>query len=82
VSDSIGRVFDVAVSVTGRIYIAIRNGSASAEVRILDAALRDVGRVWADSSVLVVPHQIAVQGDTVLYIADTNGGRLLKFVRR
>lgn len=80
--DSIGRVFDVVVSARGYLYVAIRNTAAESQVRILDPDLREVGRIRADSSLLMVPHQIAVRGDTVLYIADTNGERILKYVRR
>ncbi len=81
-SDSAGRVFDVAISSRGYIYVAMRNSTTKAEIRILDRNWRDVGSIRADTSVFVVPHQIAVQGDTALYIADTNGQRILKYVRR
>lgn len=81
-TDSVGRVFDIAVSPRGYVYLAIRISTTQSEVRILDRKFREVGRVLADSSVLTVPHQIAVQGDSVLYIADTNGERVLKYARQ
>jgi hypothetical protein len=80
--DSAGRVFDVAVSPGGYIYLAMKNQGSPAEIRILNPRWQDVGRILADSTVLVVPHQIAVHGDSVLYIADTNGERILKYIRR
>ncbi len=80
-ADSIGRVFDVVVSPRGYLYVAIRHSTAESEIRILDREFREVGRIRADSSVMA-PHQIAVRGDSVLYVADTNGERLLKYVRR
>ena len=81
-SDSTGRVFDVAVTARGFIYLAIRNQGGTAEVRIMNRGWGEVARIVADSTILLVPHQIAVQGDSVLYIADTNGERILKYIRR
>lgn len=80
--DSTGRVFDVAVTARGFIYLGIMNQGGPAEVRILNREWQEVSRIVADSTILLVPHQIAVQGDSVLYLADTNGERILKFIRR
>lgn len=53
--------------------------------RLFDVVVSRSGYLYLGiriSTVLDVSHQIAVHGDTVFYIADTNGERLLKYVRR
>lgn len=79
---TVGRVFDVSITPKGYLYIAVSNRGKPHEIRILDGDWHEVGTVVADSTVLRVPHQIAVQGDTVIYVADTNGQRILKYIRR
>ena len=75
-----GRIFDVAISPTGRIYLASTDGSDA--VVVLDAELNQIEHIPFDSTRVTTAHQIAVQGDTVIYLADTGGNRILKFVRQ
>ena len=75
-----GRIFDVAVSPSGRIYLASTDGSDA--VVVLDADFNQVGHIPFDSTRIISSHQIAVQGDTVIYLADTGGKRILKYVHR
>ena len=75
-----GRVFDIAVSGSGTVYVVRKDGASAVE--ILDRDLSQIGRIAFDTSRFVTPHAIAVQGDSVIYIADTGGRRVLKFVKR
>jgi peptidylamidoglycolate lyase len=79
-SPTVGRVFAVAVSSLGYIYLARKDGPEA--VSILDGEWHDIGMIPADPSVLVTPHAVAIQGDSVIYIADTTGERIRKFIRR
>ncbi len=75
-----GRVFDVAVSATGSIYLALKDGPNA--VVVLDPNFNELSRIRYDSSKFLTPHAIAVVGDSVIYLADTGGQRITKFVRR
>jgi peptidylamidoglycolate lyase len=75
-----GRVFAVAVGATGSVYIARKDGADA--IRILDSAFRDVAVIPSGVGGLTTPHAIAVHEDRVIYVADTTGKRLRKFVKR
>ena len=75
-----GRVFDVAVSETGRVYVALKDGPDL--VAILDRDLHLVERIPATAARVTTAHALAVHGDSAIYLADTGGQQLLKFVRR
>ncbi len=77
---SAGRVFDVAVSESGRLYLAVKGGADL--VVMLDRDLREVDHIPATAANVVTAHALAVQGDSVVYLADTGGRQLLKFVSR
>ena len=68
------------VTASGTVYLA-RGGRPEA-VGILDQQLNLAGMVPADTTRLATPHAIAVQGDTVIYVADALGRRIRKFVKR
>ena len=74
-----GRVFDVAVSASGVVYLA-RSSNPDA-LTILDSELQPVGRIPFDPVRPFRAHGIAVQGDSVIYVAAGNR-RVLKLVRR
>ena len=79
-TQKLGRVFAVAVSPRGMVYVACKDGAVA--VAILDAMLRPVAQIPFDSAQFVTPHAIAVDGDSVIYIADTGGARVVKYARR
>lgn len=75
-----GRVFDVVVSDGGSIYLTRKDGLDA--IVVLDRSFNEISRIPFDSTRNVTPHAIAVQGDSIIYLADTGGQRITKFVRR
>lgn len=75
-----GRAYAVAVTPSGYVYLARKDGPEA--ITIVDGEGREVGMIPTDTSVVGTPHAIAVQGDTVIYVADTFRRQIHKFVRR
>ena len=71
---------DVAVSSRGFVYVA--RWDAPEALVVLDSALRATTNIPFDSIVKPFGHAIAIDGDSAVYFADTDGRRLLTFVLR
>jgi peptidylamidoglycolate lyase len=76
----LGRVFAAVVSPSGQMYVACKDSAVA--VVVLDRDFHPVSQIPFDSALFVTPHAIAVSGDSVLYIADTGGARIVKYARR
>lgn len=73
-------LFDVAVTPVGLIYAA--RARAPEAVVILDSDFRQIATIPADSTSRLFGHQLSVVGDSVIYLADTGGRRVVKVVKR